>query len=292
MRNLVAATYRWNRDIIKLVVPKGLYNSLMFSEDFCSGKIAQALIEHSKSFIEMQKDYTRNHDVGIYDLSQTSIYGQHQFTIPYNNKLVVCDFPRKTIYSIESEYPVGQQHFSWFLTNPDPQKLKFLLNKNLLLVYDIVEKKSWTFKEVFGTSNYNEICNIYREAEDIFWKRSVSELPTDYLKNLSLIKFKNLYIIPTILKNYQFIVYPNNSIKLLEFFDKLLETGIIKTEVEMKGWIELLMNNIDSYYNQLNTQEQKKLETAVNKTKSEIIKYIHRRCLEYKIISHFNLFSN
>lgn len=290
MRNLVATTYRWNRDIIKIAVPKGSYNGLMFSEDFCTGKISQAINEHAKPYISMQQDYNRNNDVGIYDLPQSLIYGQYQSTIPYNNKLIVCDFPRKTIYSIKDEYPVGQQHFSWFLTNSKPEKIQFLLSKNLLLVYDMIGKQSWSFKEVFGTLDYEEICTIYKYCEKVFWERSSLDLPTEYLKNLSLLKFKNLYIIPTILKNYQFIIYENNNVKLLEFFEKLLETGIIKTEIEMNGWIDLLITNLDNFYDKASIEDKKELDKTLTKTKIEITKYIQRRCFEHKIISKINIF--
>lgn len=292
MSNLVAITYKYNKELIKIAQPVGLYNSLMFSEDFCLGNIGKALNEHTKSFIAMQEDYLRHSDIEIFDLEKTHIYGKYQLTVPINKKLVVCDFNRKIIHSIKDHYPVGKQHFSWLFSNNNRENAQFLLNKNLLLVYDIISKRSYTFKEVFGTQIIEEIDNIYKNTENNLINKLVSQHVTSFLSITTYWQFKHLYIIPTILKNYEFKIYDYNNLNLLDFFDNLVQTSVIKKEQEMNAWLDIFTENINIYYNTAPENEKLILNSTIGKTKIELTKYIQKLCFDYKIISKFSLFRN
>lgn len=219
MGGTVAETIRKkNGEVIKMARRTGAYNWMMMSQDFCEGNIEKAIDAHVKVFLEMKEDYETGEP---YKFAMSPAYGWCNQTNPEGYGLVVLDFKKRTIHTMQGYDTPGEFHI-YSLTSLDEKEhreLNAVLKKNLFIVKDIKNK---TVKDVFDI--FGEDVSI--EKID---KISLSEKGGD---------LRYLRLIPKTIKAFKYYKYEETPQGCLKMFNNLKKDDFKFTEEEINGWVD------------------------------------------------------
>lgn len=241
MGGTVAETIRReNGEVIKMARKTGAYNWMFFTKEFCEKKFDVAIDDHIKSFIEMREDYLSGEP---YKYNMTPVYGWCDETFPVDYGLVVIDFQKKKIHSMQGYDRPGYYYASMLSSLVDKEvksNFDYLLKNNLLL-----------------TINYrNEDKNDTKDIKELFgdnfsFKKLITEIDSFFSKSSKIFNFKygliDLVFSPKVLSEFEFIKYEETPEGTLLFLKALINDEFSLTPNDFEGWREKI-NNFDVDY--------------------------------------------
>ena len=136
--NVVAETIRKeDGEIIKMARRPGAYNELFFNINYLTDKKDNAIEKHVFKFMEMSIDYKKGEP---YKYPMSPVYGWCNELAPFSKGLVVIDFHKNMIHSLQNVDHPGFQSINVLnkpLENKELEKsVQFLVSNNLLNVYN------------------------------------------------------------------------------------------------------------------------------------------------------------
>jgi hypothetical protein len=207
--------------LIKMARKTGIYNTMFFSKEFNSNDEDLAINNHCKAFFEMKEDYEN----GTNKFLMSSVYGHYSSLAPTDYGLVVIDFERKKIHSMQGYDTPGYEHavrFSEIYVNDKgtEQDYNFLVENNLLNFY------SFRNGELLG-----DVEKLF--GSKITLKKLRKELNKNYSRDINMAKMK-----PKKLEEFEIIVYNETPEGTIDFFKNLVNDGFVFTDEDLNNWKE------------------------------------------------------
>lgn len=233
---------RENGEVIKMARKTGAYDWMFFSKEFCEKKFDIAIDKHIKTFVEMREDYLKGEP---YKYNMTPVYGWCEVLCPIDYGLVVIDFQKKKIHSMQGYSNPGHHYISMLSNNVILNKdtefdFDYLIKNNLLLIKDDGNEdkdKLQDIKEFFG--------------EDFSLKKLRIKLDNIFTRINSVFNYKNslnnLLFFPKVLNEFEFIMYEETPEGTISFLKNLIEDGFSFTKNDFDGWKDKI-NNFDVDY--------------------------------------------
>jgi hypothetical protein len=274
MGGTVAETIRKeNGELIKMARKTGAYNWMFFSKDFNNGQVEKAISDHVEKFFEMKRDFESGEP---YEFPMSPVYGWCNETAPVDYGLVVIDFQKKKIHSMQGyDMPGRTSSISlskFVLSDKDTEEnYKFLTNNNLLEVHDHRGNYLGDIHTVFGSDNTFD--NIQSVIEG-------SYSPIQKIKSLFSDKsIKPTYLDLTLksLKDFEIISYEENPDGLVEFITNLKADGFTFDKEEVTLWKEHFDLVEHAYENLSEEDEESFTDEQVEEAAKKYEKEFHEK---------------
>jgi hypothetical protein len=254
MGGTVAETIRReNGQVIKMARRTGAYNWMIFSKEFNTGEINKAIDEHLQMFLEMKEDYESGEP---YKHPMSPVYGWCNHMAPIDYGLVVLDFQKKKIHSMQGYDGPGKLSIISIAHNNKEtmEKYDFLMKNNLLEVckYDLTPLGD--IHSIFGSEDplkvaLKELNNSYLDSfKSIFNKYNTSRL--------------DMVLVPKVLKDFESYSYEESPDGLIKMLSALKNDGFVFNDEEIKMWKEHYddLDYVGGYGGKLTEEEMDNLD--------------------------------
>lgn len=242
MGGTVAQTIRMpSGELIKMARKTGAYNHLFFSKEFNEGNLSQAIEDYVKIWAQMREDFLSGPP---YKYPMSGVYGRHVYTSPEDYGLVVIDFEKNKIHSLQGYDTPGTLSCSSIssFTVRDPQErltLDFLISNNLLNVVEVKEQKI----NVLGS-----IRDIFGDNVDLQKLEKINTLK--FQRNLSA-SFFNQRLMPKKLESFEYKIYDEEPRGVIELAKNLVSDKFVFSKEEQNLWIQAFSDfDLDYFYDE------------------------------------------
>lgn len=230
MGGTVAETIRKeNGEIIKMARKTGAYNWMIFTKDFCTDDFDTAIEKHVKVFFDMREDFKSGKP---YKFPMSPVYGPLEELNPIAYGLVVIDFQKKKIHSMQGYDRPGGYNFSGLshIGKENKDDLNYIISNNLLNVVNHKGKNLGDIETIFGKGAnlerlQKEIQNSFNPVNVIFSKLFKNDF--DYF---------DLLLVPKNLINFEVIVYEESQEGIIKYLSNLAEDGFTFNSKEIENW--------------------------------------------------------
>jgi hypothetical protein len=230
MGGTVAETIRReNGEIIKMARRTGAYNWMIFSKEFNVGEIDKAIDEHLKMFMEMKEDYEHGEP---YKHPMSPVYGWCNHLAPVDYGLVVLDFQKKKIHSMQGYDSPGKLSLISMPHN----------DKETMEIYDFLMQNNLLDVCKYDFTRLGDVHSIFGSKEP--FKIALKELNNSYLDGIKSIfgqyntSHIDMVFVPKILKNFELHSYEESPEGLVKMLSALKNDGFTFNEEEIKMWKE------------------------------------------------------
>ncbi len=258
MGGTVAETIR-KKDgrVIKMARKTGAYNWMFFSNDFLTGNIDKAIDEHILAFQQMQEDFYSGKP---YKYPMTAVYGGFNEIAPHSYGLVVIDFQKNKIHSMQGyDRPFTMNLLYSTYISDDEKKNIFNAYKNDLLDVYCENKFLMPFKDFLNQFSFTDSKGINKFFEQF------SQLSNQREKIQKLSGQEDAYpwdiqIRPNIL-TMEVIRYEENIEGGTHMFEALLKDGFEFSSDEIQTWKDFLFD-VDLHENFCTLSEEEYYNTS------------------------------
>lgn len=242
MGGSVATTYRSKEGkVTKTVTYTGDVNDLFFTKEFKQDAGENALAEFTAYAEKMRDDYLKNKDTGNFTYELAGEFGSHGQVSPEGYGLIVVDFEKKHIASMQGYHCPG--HESIFVLDRPDQMLRYLIENNLLdmVYFDKNDNQQVvSVQDFFGTKNLSEMVQMYRSIYDF------NDSDPEFKKLAGIVDIETIdnkrgfYLTPIYRHGFSVKRYEENEQGYLDFYKDLLDSGFEISEEETEGWADHL----------------------------------------------------
>lgn len=263
MGGTVAETIRReNGEVIKMARKTGAYNWMFFTKEFCEEKFDLAIDNHVKAFTQMKEDYQSGEP---YKYPMSPLYGWCNETAPIDYGLIVIDFKKKKIHSMQSYDTPGTHYVSMLskhviLEKDTEYHFNYLIKNNLLNIITNDDKTS-DINDFFGSNFTLEKLRKKLDNSFIIIKNILG-------KENSL---RSALFSPKSLNNFKLLKYEETPEGTLKFFEELVNDGFLFEKSELDMW-KSKINDFDSdYFLEDKDYENEKLADQISENNKNLI---------------------
>ncbi len=283
MGGTVAETIRKeDGTLIKMARKTGAYNWMFFTREFADKNFDLAIENHVKAFLEMKEDF----ETGTpYKFNMSPVYGWCNETALVDYGLVVIDFQKKKIHSLQGYDSPGQYHAislgsSLKLDNDEEKNLDYLISNNLLQVFKD-DKNIGDLEEVFGKDvNIEKMRKLIRDSYTPGIKWALGKI----FNKSQINDFFDIKFVPKVLLDFDIVKYEENDpLEMIRMVQNLVNDGFSFNEKEKKMWIEEIQSLDTEYimsdeeYNCLDSDKfEAEYKNKINKFVSELNKVFNQ----------------
>lgn len=164
MGGYVATTIKGKEGkVTKTITYTGDVNDFFFNEKFHQDGGDSAVTEFVAQTEAIKNDYIKNKDTENFESDYAEEYGSYDSLAPKGYGLIVIDFEKKIIASMQGYHHPGNEHI-FSLDRIDPIISHMIRNDLLDVVYwdKSNTKQSSSIKDFFGTTDLKEVHAMYR----------------------------------------------------------------------------------------------------------------------------------
>lgn len=268
--------------LIKMARKTGAYNWMFFTKEFADKNFDLAIENHVKAFLEMKEDFETG---SPYKFNMSPVYGWCNETALVDYGLVVIDFQKKKIHSLQGYDSPGHYHAislssSFKYDNDEEKNLDYLISNNLLQVFKDDENIG-DLEEIFGKDiNLEKMRKLIKDSYTPGIKWALGKI----FDKSSINDFFDIYFIPKVLLNFDIIKYEENDpLEMIRMVQNLVDDGFSFNEKEKKMWIEEIQSLDTEYimsdeeYNCLDSNKfEAEYKNKINKFVSELNKVFNQ----------------